>query len=381
MGYNIPMSSSPAHVIVGLSGGVDSAVAALLLQRQGYRVSGLFMKNWEEDDRDGHCAAEEDLKEVRTLCALLHIPLHTMNFSSEYWDRVFSYFLDELKAGRTPNPDVLCNKEIKFKAFLQHALDLGADAIATGHYARLTTRDGLTQLRKARDRNKDQTYFLHTLGQKELRHALFPLGELTKPEVRRIAQDAGLPNYARKDSTGICFIGERNFKQFLARYLPAQPGDLRTTRGEHKGRHDGLMYYTLGQRQGLGIGGPGEAWYVVDKDLQSNTLYVEQGDQHPALYSISLSADQLHWTTDTRPSLPLACSAKTRYRQEDQESHVQATSGDGVEVQFSQPQRAVTPGQSVVFYADDLCLGGGTIVATEPAAALTDTLSRRVKSN
>jgi tRNA-specific 2-thiouridylase len=375
------MSASPAHIIVGLSGGVDSAVAALLLKRQGHRVSGLFMKNWEEDDHNGHCAAEEDYREVRQLCAILDIPLHTINFSSEYWDRVFRYFLDELKAGRTPNPDVLCNKEIKFKAFLEHALDLGADAIATGHYARVTRRDGLVELRKARDLNKDQSYFLHTLGQKELRHTLFPLAELTKPEVRRIAQDAGLPNYARKDSTGICFIGERNFKEFLARYLPAQPGDMRTLAGGHKGRHDGLMYYTLGQRQGLGIGGAGEAWYVVGKDMQSNTLYVEQGDDHPALYSIGLTAGQLHWTTDAAPSLPLQCRAKTRYRQDDQDCRVQASSGGAVAVHFAQKQRAVTPGQSVVFYADDVCLGGGTIVATEPVSpAATNTLSPLVKS-
>ncbi len=375
------MSASNTHIIVGLSGGVDSAVAALLLQRQGYRVSGLFMKNWEEDDDNGHCAAEEDYKEVRQLCALLDIPLQAMNFSSEYWDRVFHYFLEELKAGRTPNPDVLCNKEIKFKAFLDHALALGADAIATGHYARLTTHAGLSQLRKAHDLNKDQSYFLHTLGQKELRHTRFPLSELTKPDVRRIAQDAGLPNYARKDSTGICFIGERNFKEFLARYLPAQPGDMRTLTGTHKGRHDGLMYYTLGQRQGLGIGGPGEAWYVVDKDLQTNTLYVEQGEHHPALYSVSLTASQLHWTTDTPPSLPLDCCAKTRYRQDDQDCRVQAAGSDEVLVHFAAPQRAVTPGQSVVFYAGDVCLGGGTIVATQPqAAALNHTLSPRVKS-
>ncbi len=375
------MSTSPAHVVVGLSGGVDSAVAALLLQRQGYRVSGLFMKNWEEDDRDGHCAAEEDLKEVRRLCAILDIPLHTVNFSSEYWERVFRYFLEELKAGRTPNPDVLCNKEIKFKAFLEHALHLGADAIATGHYTRVSRHDGQVALRKARDLNKDQSYFLHTLGQKELRHSLFPLGELTKPEVRRIARDAGLPNHARKDSTGICFIGERNFKEFLARYLPAQPGDMRTLAGEPKGRHDGLMYYTLGQRQGLGIGGAGDAWYVVGKDMQSNTLYVEQGDDHPALYSIGLTAEQVYWTTDTPPALPLQCRAKTRYRQDDQDCRVQASPNGALAVQFAQPQRAVTPGQSVVFYAGDVCLGGGTIVATEAvSAARTRTLSPLVKS-
>ena len=354
--------------MVGLSGGVDSAVAALLLKRQGYTVSGLFMKNWEEDDRNGHCAAEEDYKEVRRLCEILDISLHSVNFSAEYWDRVFTFFLDELKAGRTPNPDVLCNKEIKFKAFLEHAVSLGAACIATGHYARLEVHENICWLRKAHDGNKDQSYFLHALGQKELRRTLFPLGELTKPEVRRLAQAAGLPNYARKDSTGICFIGERNFKKFLGHYLPAQPGDMRTLAGEVKGRHQGLMYHTLGQRQGLGIGGPGDAWYVVGKDIENNILYVEQGEHHPALYTTRLMASSLHWIAGNPPPLPLRCQAQTRYRQVDQPCLIHSATEDGVEVYFDHPQRAVTPGQSVVFYQDGLCLGGGTITITDSRA-------------
>ena len=349
--------------MVGLSGGVDSAVAALLLKRQGYAVSGLFMKNWEEDDRNGHCTAEEDYKEVRRLCEILDIPLHSVNFSAEYWDRVFSFFLDELKAGRTPNPDVLCNKEIKFKAFLEHATSLGAERIATGHYARVDMREETFYLRKAHDGNKDQSYFLHGLGQQALRHTLFPLGNLTKPEVRRLAQAAGLPNYARKDSTGICFIGERNFKEFLGRYLPAQPGDMRTLAGEIKGQHQGLMYHTLGQRQGLGIGGPGDAWYVVGKDIENNILYVEQGEHHPALYTTTLMAISPHWITGNPPPLPLRCQAQTRYRQANQACMVHTIAEGGIEVRFDQPQRAVTPGQSVVFYEDDLCLGGGIIAS------------------
>ncbi len=357
--------------MVGLSGGVDSAVAALLLKRQGYAVSGLFMKNWEEDDSTGHCAAEEDYKEVRRLCEILDIPLHSVNFSAEYWDRVFTFFLNELKAGRTPNPDVLCNKEIKFKAFLEHAWSLGAEHIATGHYARVEMREDMFFLHKAHDGNKDQSYFLHALGQKALRNTLFPLGDITKPEVRRLAQAAGLPNYARKDSTGICFIGERNFKEFLGRYLPAQPGDMRTLTGKIKGRHHGLMYHTLGQRQGLGIGGPGDAWYVVGKDIENNILYVEQGEHHPALYTTTLTAISLHWIAGKLPALPLRCQAQTRYRQANQTCMVNtvAKGGGGVEVRFDQPQRAVTPGQSVVFYQDDLCLGGGTIATTGSVVA------------
>ncbi len=347
-------------IVVGLSGGVDSAVAALLLKQQGHEVAGLFMKNWEEDDTDTHCGAEEDLKVVRAVCALLGIPLKTVNFSAEYWDRVFSYFLEEHKRGRTPNPDVLCNKEIKFKAFLDHALGLGAEAIATGHYARIEQRDGRYALLKARDAQKDQTYFLYPLGQAELARTLFPIGHLTKPEVRARARAGGLPNHDRKDSTGICFIGERDFKGFLARYLPAQPGEMRALTGERLGQHDGLMYYTLGQRHGLGIGGAGEPWYVARKDLASNTLYVVQGENHPALFSRGLAAGELHWVAGAAPALPLRCTAKTRYRQPDQDC-VLETGGDPLAVGFGQPQRAVTPGQSVVFYQGEECLGGGVI--------------------
>ncbi len=358
------------RVVVGLSGGVDSAVAALLLRGQGYDVTGLFMKNWEEDDREGYCAAEEDLKEARRVCARLQIPLHTVNFSAEYWERVFSYFLAEYEAGRTPNPDVLCNKEIKFKAFMEHALRLGADKIATGHYARIGHGPEGHRLRRARDSNKDQTYFLYTLGQHELAHSLFPLGGLTKPEVRALAREAGLPNHARKDSTGICFIGERHFKTFLSRYLPARRGAIRTLEGEVKGEHDGLMYYTIGQRQGLGIGGAGEPWYVVDKDLEHNVLYVVQGEQHPALFSRGLAAADLHWVAGKAPDPPLPCEAKTRYRQPQQACAITRRDRLGVEVIFEQAQRAITPGQSVVFYQGDTCLGGGIIRAALGAASV-----------
>ena len=350
-----------AHVVVGLSGGVDSAVAALLLQRAGHRVTGLFMKNWEEDDSSGYCAAEEDLKVVREVCAQLGIELHTVNFSTEYWERVFQYFLDEHKAGRTPNPDVLCNKEIKFKAFLDHAVTLGAEHIATGHYARVDELQGQYRLLKGKDADKDQTYFLYTLGQAELAKTFFPIGHLTKPEVRAIARDAGLPNYARKDSTGICFIGERDFRDFLKRYLPAQPGEMRTLAGEDKGRHEGAMYYTIGQRQGLGIGGAGEAWYVVDKDIDKNILYVEQGEHHPALYYPALLASQLHWVVGATPPLPYPCSAKVRYRQTDQACQLEHAEPGSLRAVFATPQRAVTPGQSVVIYDGEVCLGGGII--------------------
>jgi len=350
-----------AHVVVGLSGGVDSAVAALLLKHAGHDVTGLFMKNWEEDDTDAHCTAEEDLKEVRAVCKVLDIPFQTVNFSSEYWERVFQYFLDEHKAGRTPNPDVLCNKEIKFKAFLDHALTLGADQIATGHYARVREVEGRFQLLKASDPDKDQTYFLYTLGQAELSRTLFPIGHLAKTEVRAMAQAAGLPNFARKDSTGICFIGERDFRTFLKRYLPAQPGEMRTLAGVDKGRHEGAFYYTIGQRQGLGIGGAGEAWYVVDKDIEKNILYVEQGEHHPALYSPALLASQLHWVAGTPPALPHACTVKVRYRQTGQDCTLGLLVSGTTHVKFTAPQRAVTPGQSVVFYDGEVCLGGGII--------------------
>jgi tRNA-specific 2-thiouridylase len=361
-----------AHVVVGLSGGVDSAVAALLLKRAGHEVTGLFMKNWEEDDTDAHCTAEEDLKEVRAVCEVLGIPFLTVNFSAEYWDRVFQYFLDEHKAGRTPNPDVLCNKEIKFKAFLDHALTLGADRIATGHYAQVRETGDRYQLLKGADTTKDQTYFLYTLGQAELSRTLFPIGHLDKDTVRAIARAANLPNHNRKDSTGICFIGERDFRDFLKRYLPAQPGEMRTLAGDYKGRHEGAMYYTIGQRQGLGIGGGGEAWYVVDKDIEKNILYVEQGEHHPALYNPALLASQLHWVAGASPPLPYTCSAKVRYRQTDQACSMGQISSGAMHVAFNTPQRAVTPGQSVVFYDGALCLGGGVIDRRLIAEAMSD---------
>lgn len=357
-------SSNPQRVIVGMSGGVDSSVAALQLLRAGYQVEGLFMKNWEEDDRDGRCAAREDLADARAVCTILDIPLHTVNFSAEYWDRVFAYFLAEYRANRTPNPDVLCNKEIKFRAFLDHARGLGADRIATGHYVRIGS-DGDLRLLKAADAAKDQSYFLYTLGQEQLAHTLFPLGGLSKTEVRALAREAGLPNHGKKDSTGICFIGERNFRQFLQRYLPAQPGDICTPEGRMIGRHDGLMYYTLGQRQGLGIGGIKDGtcgpWYVVDKDLARNRLVVAPGHDNPLLYHGALEAADLHWVAGAPPPMPLRCSARIRYRQDEQPCLVRALPEGGCHVAFADPQWAITPGQAVVFYARERCLGGGTI--------------------
>ncbi len=367
----MPRDGLHRRVIVGLSGGVDSSVAALLLKRQGCDVQAVFMKNWEEDDRDGYCAAAKDLADARDVSRKLDIGLQSVNFSSEYWERVFVHFLDEYRAGRTPNPDVLCNQEIKFRAFLDHALALGADRIATGHYARVTYAGGRYRLLKGRDRSKDQSYFLYPLGQEALGHTLFPLGDLHKSEVRRMAAQAGLATHAKKDSTGICFIGERPFRQFLAGYLPARPGEMRTPAGEVVGSHAGLMYYTLGQRRGLEIGGRrgagGEPWFVAGKDLVHNVLVVCQGHDHPLLYSRALSAAQLTWTAGHPPPLPLRCNAKVRYRQPDQGCSVSAGAGGSVLVAFDTPQRAVTPGQSVVFYAADECLGGGIITATEPA--------------
>lgn len=353
------------RIVAGMSGGVDSSVAALLLTQQGFDVRGLFMKNWEGDDTQDHCAAAEDFQDAQNVCMQLGIALHSVNFSADYWDRVFQYFLNEYRTGRTPNPDVMCNKEIKFKAFLDWALELGADAIATGHYARVIETDGQFHLLKARDGNKDQSYFLYTLGQAQLAKVLFPLGELTKPEVRGMAARAGFINHAKKDSTGICFIGERNFKNFLSRYLPAQPGEIITTQGEVVGRHDGLMYHTLGQRQGLGIGGLADKsdapWYVVSKDLEHNVLIVAQGQDDPLLNSQALTAGDLHWVSGSAPQTPLRCHAKTRYRQADQPCTVTSLEQGQCTVVFDQPQRAVTPGQSVVFYLGDECLGGGVI--------------------
>ncbi len=356
--------NSAKKVIVGMSGGVDSSVSALLLREQGYRVEGLFMKNWEEDDGTEYCTAKEDFADAQAVAASLDIPLHGANFAAEYWDHVFEHFLAEYRAGRTPNPDILCNREIKFKAFLEYALMLGADLIATGHYTRRGEYAGKASLLKGLDPNKDQSYFLHAVGHEELARTLFPVGEIDKPEVRQLAERHGLVTAKKKDSTGICFIGERRFSDFLQQYLPAQPGDIFSLEGEHLGRHQGLMYHTIGQRQGLGIGGlaahPDAPWYVVDKDLENNRLLVAQGNAHPALFKSTLETGPLYWVAGEPPALPLACSAKVRYRQADQACTVEAV-GSGYRVNFGDAQRAITPGQSVVFYADDRCLGGGVI--------------------
>jgi tRNA-specific 2-thiouridylase len=353
-----------SRIIVGLSGGVDSAVAALLLKETGHQVTAVFMKNWDEDDVAGHCPAEADLADAREVCDIVDIELKTVSFSTEYWDRVFVQFLEEYRAGRTPNPDIVCNREIKFRAFLDYCFDLGADAIATGHYARLDN-DGCFRLLRGKDRNKDQTYFLHTLDQSQLARTRFPIGHLDKQRVREIAKENGFPNHAKKDSTGICFIGERRFSDFLAQYLPGKPGEIRTLDDELVGMHQGLVFYTLGQRHGLGIGGQRDAggapWYVVRKELDSNVLRVVQGVDHPALFSETLVARQPHWISGSLPELPLSCTARIRHRQEDQPCLVSAGSNNDCLVEFHQPQRAVTPGQSVVFYDGEECLGGGII--------------------
>jgi tRNA-specific 2-thiouridylase len=413
------MNTSSKTIIVGMSGGVDSSVAALLLKQQGYKVEGLFMKNWEEDDHENYCSAAEDLAIVESVCDKLDIPLHTVNFSKEYWDSVFEDFLKELRQGRTPNPDILCNREIKFKAFLNYALSLGADAIATGHYAKRFSEaeDSLTgdsehlidhpidialkhqkpsfeknhqnnyQLLKARDLSKDQSYFLYTLSQKALQHSLFPLADLLKTEVRALAEQAGLPNYQKKDSTGICFIGERPFKTFLSRYFKDEPGAMLTPDNQKVGEHHGLMYYTLGQRQGLGIGGKSDGeeapWYVVGKDHQQNALIVAQGE-HPLLYRQQLEAADCHWIQGLPLTSEFHCQAKIRYRQSDQNCLVRIVPSNNssknddddddkngtaisnninnCQVFFNEPQRAITPGQSVVFYDNNICLGGGIIL-------------------
>ena len=350
-----------AKVIIGMSGGVDSSVAALLLLEQGYQVEGLFMKNWEQDDSDGYCAAEADFTDAKAVANQLQIPLHSVNFAKEYWQRVFSHFISEYELGRTPNPDVLCNKEIKFNAFLNHALTLGADFIATGHYAKI--RDG--SLYKARDREKDQTYFLHAVDKAALSQTLFPVGEYQKADIRAIAKDKGLVTHNKKDSTGICFIGEKRFKTFLNEFILAKPGDIKSARGDLLGQHDGLMFYTLGQRQGLGIGGRQdsneEPWYVVDKDTHTNTLIVAQGQTHPMLYSQGLIAGPIHWLADCADKLPYTCYAKTRYRQLDQACVISPVNNGQHYVMFSDPQRAVTPGQYIVFYEKNQCLGGAII--------------------
>ncbi len=355
-------------IVVGLSGGVDSAVAALLLKQQGFEVIGVFMKNWEADDDDEYCTAAQDLADAQTVCARLQIPLHTVNFSQHYWDHVFQYFLREYQAGRTPNPDVLCNKEIKFKAFLDYALAQGANKIATGHYARITHRHDQYQLHKGFDRDKDQSYFLHQLSQHQLAHSIFPLAKWTKAQVRELAAEHRFSNHDKKDSTGICFIGERKFKQFLQEYLLAQPGPMVDTQHRVLGQHDGLMYYTIGQRQGLNIGGLKNAdsapWYVLQKDIPDNTLIVGQGVDHPLLHAQGLICDDMHWISGSPPTFPLVCTAKTRYRQTDQACQVTPITKHRYAIQFATKQRAITPGQFVVLYQANQCLGGGVIVET-----------------
>ncbi|CQR46935.1 tRNA-specific 2-thiouridylase MnmA [Paraliobacillus sp. PM-2] len=352
--------NSNIRVVVGMSGGVDSSVTALLLKEQGYDVVGIFMKNWDDTDEFGVCTATEDFDDVVRVCNQLDIPYYAVNFEKQYWDKVFTYFLNEYKAGRTPNPDVMCNKEIKFKAFLEHALSLGADYVATGHYAQVRKVEDRYEMLRGVDNNKDQTYFLNQLSSDVLSKVMFPLGHLPKKEVRQIAKERGLATATKKDSTGICFIGERNFKEFLSAYLPAQPGRMETMTGEDKGKHEGLMYYTIGQRQGLGIGGPGEPWFVVGKDLTKNVLLVEQGYDNVYLYSDGLIATDVNWINET-PTQAIVCTAKFRYRQKDSKVTVVPLDDNRVEVIFDESERAITPGQAVVFYQDDVCLGGATI--------------------
>lgn len=350
-----------------MSGGVDSSVAALLLIQQGYEVEGLFMKNWEEDDGTEYCTAKEDLADAQSVADRLNIKLHQANFASEYWDNVFEHFLEEYKVGRTPNPDILCNKEIKFKAFLEYAKVLGADYIATGHYVRKSGSGKTTKLLKGLDGNKDQSYFLHAVGAKELDQSLFPVGELEKPEVRRLAEEHGFITAKKKDSTGICFIGERRFKDFLQEYIPAQPGNIETESGQVIGKHSGLMYYTIGQRQGLQIGGlrdfPEEPWFAAAKDMDRNVLIAVQGIENPLLFTTHLELTKVDWVDAAGPTKDTQLMCKHRYRQDDQACMLKLTDS-GYQVVFEKSQRAITPGQSAVFYNGEDCLGGGVIEAT-----------------
>ncbi len=352
-------------VAIGLSGGVDSSVAAYLLKQQGFRVFAIFMQNWESSNDDPHCTAEQDLTDARVICDTLGIELHTVNFSRTYWDNVFAHCLEEFKAGRTPNPDILCNREIKFKVLLQHAKALGADKLATGHYVRRGAHNDKATLLKGLDDNKDQSYFLYAILQDQLAQSLFPIGELIKPDVRRIATEQHFITSAKKDSTGICFIGERRFKDFLSEFILAQPGNMELEDGKVIGRHDGIMFYTIGQRKGLNIGGmknqSEDAWYVLDKDVKRNVLIVGQGHNNPRLFKSELLCEQLTWIAGEQPQLDKVYHAKTRYRQSDQACRIEQITDTQFKVSFEQPQRAITAGQSVVFYEQDRCLGGGII--------------------
>ncbi len=375
--HNIPASTK---VVVGLSGGVDSSVAAFLLKQQGFDVIGVFMKNWEEDDTDDYCSAAEDMADAKAVAEKLDIPFKTINFAAEYWDNVFEYFLAEYRAGRTPNPDIMCNKEIKFKAFLDYASLLGASYIATGHYARIDRSDTQSvKMLRGIDNNKDQSYFLYALNQAQLSRAIFPLGEIEKPQVRAIAEEQGFVTAKKKDSTGICFIGERKFKDFLQTYIAAQPGDIIDDQGRVLGQHSGLMYHTLGQRKGIGIGGLADAsdepWYVVAKDLNNNQLIVGQGHDHPLLQSTGLVTSQIDWIDTQRPRDAFEATAKARYRQADFKCRIQPQDDDRWQVFFDQPQRAVTPGQSIVFYQGEVCLGGGIIDQIIQQSSINEQLS------
>ncbi len=372
---------SKQRIVVGMSGGVDSSVAALLLKQQGHDVVGLFMKNWEDDDTEDYCSSRQDLIDAVAVADTLGIDIEQVNFSAEYKERVFSEFLAEYKAGRTPNPDVLCNAEIKFKAFLDHAIAMGADCIATGHYAQVRERDGLFQLLRADDGAKDQSYFLYRLNQAQLSKALFPLATLNKTEVRELARKAGLATHDKKDSTGICFIGERPFRAFLNRYIPANPGDICTPDGARVGRHNGLMFYTLGQRQGLGIGGTrlgdGDAWYVAEKDLTNNRLTVVQGHDHVRLFADRVTAVNLSWMSGITPHCNWVYGAKTRYRQKDAPCVIASSTQQSSAIEFAEPQWAITPGQSVVVYESNVCLGGGIIESTALSSAAAEAIRLR----
>ena len=364
----LPVESGQ-RVVVGLSGGVDSAVAAAVLRDAGAAVEPVFMKNWEEDDRDGECSAADDLAEAEAVCSRLGLRLRTVNFSTEYWDRVFEPFLSASAAGQTPNPDVWCNQEIKFGELFRYADDLGVDRVATGHYARVAERGGRFRLLRGRDRTKDQSYFLCRIGQDSLARSIFPLGDRTKSQVRAMAEAANLPNHARPDSTGICFIGEQPFREFLARWIPPVPGPIETVEGERIGTHGGLAFHTLGQRRGLGIGGrrggSGEPWYVAGKDLERNALIVAQGAGHPRLATSILTAGDPSWIAGQAPSFPLVCEAVTRYRGEGSAGRVTPHGKDRLRIELDAPQWGVAPGQSVVLYAGEECLGGAIIEATD----------------